>query len=66
MICSVVSAPGEMDIQMLTLLQSSLGDVQISTDIVEGSVELFNDFKGKILPHGFSGCKKKTLTECNN
>lgn len=43
-----------MDIQMLTLLQSALGDIQITSDIVEGSVELLDDFKGKIPSQGFS------------
>lgn len=49
-----VCAPGEMDIQMLTLLQSSLPDILITTDIVEGSVELLDDFKGKAPRLGFS------------
>lgn len=38
--------PGELDIQMLTLLQSTFPAVPITADIVEGSSQLTDIFKG--------------------
>lgn len=38
--------PGEVDVQMVTLLQSSLPAVPITVDIVEGSSQLTDNFKG--------------------
>ncbi|KAM9385892.1 histamine N-methyltransferase A-like [Pholidichthys leucotaenia] len=44
-VLGVGSGGGEVDIQMLTLLQSVLPDVPITTDIVEGSSKLVSNFK---------------------
>lgn len=38
--------PGEVDAQILTLLQSVFPAVPITADIVEGSSELSDNFKG--------------------
>lgn len=38
--------PGELDAQMLSLLQSTFSAVPISADIVEGSTQLVDNFKG--------------------
>lgn len=50
---------GEVDIQMLTLLQSTLPAIPITADIVEGSSQLTENFKGiEHLNHfGFSVSK---------
>lgn len=53
-----------MDVQMLTLLHSLLPDIQITTDIVEGSTELSDDFKGKFPPLRLCW-HKETSSECS-
>ncbi|KAM9385563.1 histamine N-methyltransferase-like [Pholidichthys leucotaenia] len=47
-VLGVGSGGGEVDIQMLTLLQSVLPDVPITTDIVEGSSKLVSNFKALV------------------
>lgn len=37
---------GQIDVHMLTLLQSILPDVSVTAEIVEPSIELIQDFKG--------------------
>lgn len=39
-------APGEMDVQMLSLMGAELPAVPITADIVEGSSKLIDHFKG--------------------
>lgn len=39
---------GQLDAQMLSLLQSTYSAVPISANIVEGSAELVENFKGNI------------------
>ncbi|XP_068428992.1 histamine N-methyltransferase A-like [Clinocottus analis] len=47
-VLGVGSGGGEMDVQILTLLQSTFPAVPITTDIVEGSAELTDNFKALI------------------
>lgn len=41
------TSAGEVDVQMLTQLQSELPDVSIRAEIVEGSVGLISSFRGR-------------------
>uniref|UniRef100_A0A3B5MD22 Histamine N-methyltransferase n=1 Tax=Xiphophorus couchianus TaxID=32473 RepID=A0A3B5MD22_9TELE len=47
--CVSWSVPGEVDVQILSLLQSAFPSVPITADIVEGSSELTANFKGNEL-----------------
>lgn len=48
-----ILSPGEMDAGMLTELQSTLPDVPIAVEIVEGSHELLDCFKGTLSQNSF-------------
>lgn len=47
-VLGVGSGGGQMDVHMLTLLQSSFPGVPITADVVEGSVELTDNFKALV------------------
>ncbi|XP_075960210.1 histamine N-methyltransferase A-like [Anarhichas minor] len=47
-VLGVGSGGGEVDVQILTLLQSTFPDVPITTDIVEGSTQLTDNFKALV------------------
>ncbi|XP_073329543.1 histamine N-methyltransferase A-like [Pagrus major] len=47
-VLGVGSGGGEMDVQMLTLLQSTFPAVPISADVVEGSSKLVDNFKALV------------------
>ncbi|XP_068428832.1 histamine N-methyltransferase A-like [Clinocottus analis] len=47
-VLGVGSGGGEVDVQILTLLQSTFPAVPITTDIVEGSAELTDNFKALV------------------
>lgn len=48
---------GEMDVELLLMLQSTVPDVSITAEVVEGSTELTEDFKGiyNFTTAGFGG-----------
>lgn len=47
-VLGVGSGGGQMDVHMLTLLQSTLPGVPITSDIIEGSIELTDNFKSLV------------------
>lgn len=47
-VLGVGSGGGEMDVQILSILQSVFPDVPLTADVVEGSIQLLDNFKALV------------------